>query len=409
MPNPPAPPLPPGPYPVTVNGLHGLDMKLWTDDGRYGTLENLPPNTEHFASLAVAVNIGLEMAETPRGRQALTELGRKVANYRAYTAFPFAGNVADMQGHVNHFLRCVRADYPSIVIGSGALTNPDQLAATNKFNWWRGSFQAFDPKIAGIFSYNASVRNFALPGQQWQPAKVTALTTWSKRVNDMVAAHHAYCRAIAHSSAAMKYRKRWRNFLFMFACATLHELSHFFVGYLTRGALPDTPEGITHLNYSSYFDEESGDWHPGGESGRWLENVLYGGSIEYYADRGDDRGQAGIPHLLDAQAIAYEIEPDTIDHFVMDPRSTSLPVSLTFLGAWLIVSKQFTYFPFPFYQTVFLGKRDFFEGSSALEEALREPAEAAKHRPSFDGWRQLGAPQPILSESKIFGDGREIL
>lgn len=107
----------------------------------------------------------------------------------------------------------------------------------------------------------------------------------------MVVAHHAYCQARAHSSAAKKYMQRWRNFLFMFACATLHELSHLFVGYLTRGALPDTPDGITHLNYSQYFDEETGEMNPGGESGRWLENVLYGGSIEYYADRRDDRGQ----------------------------------------------------------------------------------------------------------------------
>lgn len=164
MPNRAVPPLPPGPYIVSSNGLHGLRMNLWTNDGsQFGRVDHLPPNTEQFASLAVAVNIGLEMAETSRARQALAELGRKVANYRAHTAAPFAGNVSDMEGHVNHFLRCVRADFPRIVIGSGALTNPDQLAATNKFNWWMGSFQTYDPKLAGIFSYNASVSSLPRP------------------------------------------------------------------------------------------------------------------------------------------------------------------------------------------------------------------------------------------------------
>lgn len=193
MPNPPAPPLPPGPYEVTSNGLHGLRIGLW--DEALSRFDPLPPNTEHFSSLAVAVNIGLEMAETPQARAALAELGRLVVHYRANTSdaqqrLPFTGNVSDMEAHVAHFLACVRASYPDVVIGSRSLDNQDRLAKTNKKDWWRGSFQTFDPKQAGAIYYNASVRS---PSLSLLASNIISLTavhresmTWSPRIVPLV-------------------------------------------------------------------------------------------------------------------------------------------------------------------------------------------------------------------------------
>lgn len=100
----------------------------------------------------------------------------------------------------------------------------------------------------------------------------------------MVAAHEAAFGARrAGSSAAKTYSQRWRDFLFVFACATLHELAHLFLGYLSQGDRPDTPDEVTYLNYGSARGP-TGRLIPGGESGRWLENSLYGGAIEFYAD-----------------------------------------------------------------------------------------------------------------------------
>lgn len=69
----------------------------------------------------------------------------------------------------------------------------------------------------------------------------------------------------------------------MFACATLHEMAHFFICYLTLGNDLDTPDGVSFLDYGVSVDN-TGTVVRTGESGRWLENVLYGGCIEFYRD-----------------------------------------------------------------------------------------------------------------------------
>jgi hypothetical protein len=82
-----------------------------------------------------------------------------------------------------------------------------------------------------------------------------------------------------------KMAARFRTFLFMFAIATAHELTHLFVGYLAQGqdtTQSYTPPTLSYLNYAGP------SW---GESGRWLESHLFGGSVEFYRDISDDDGQ----------------------------------------------------------------------------------------------------------------------
>ncbi|KAM0426359.1 hypothetical protein ACHAPT_008400 [Fusarium lateritium] len=106
---------------------------------------------------------------------------------------------------------------------------------------------------------------------------------------------------------------RFRTFLFMFAVATAHELTHLFVGYLAQGQDTIdsyTPPGVSYLNYAGFRDQEG--IPPSGESGRWLESCLFGGSIEFYRDISDDQGQAGIPRVLDSSALARKIQPNCV-------------------------------------------------------------------------------------------------
>ncbi|KAJ6443841.1 hypothetical protein O9K51_02228 [Purpureocillium lavendulum] len=263
--------------------------------------ECVDPNGELFATLLCAVNTGLEMAESPRGREAFANLGCAVVASRA-RAGQSAGstttdvNASNMNWHVNNFLSAVRARCPALVVGSSKLVSPDQLAATDRMPWWTGSFAAFNPKAAGVITFNES------------------------RVDDMVAVFKAYADAPARSSAAKQLGQRWRGFLFVFACATLHELAHLFLGYLSKGERPDTPDDITHLTYGDGRDAR-GNRIPGGESGRWVENNLYGGAVEFYADEKQGSSQPGVPHLLDAQAVAYKVDPDVIDRFLMHPKT----------------------------------------------------------------------------------------
>ena len=90
-----------------------------------------------------------------------------------------------------------------------------------------------------------------------------------------------------------KMMLRHKHFQFMFATATVHELCHIFVGYLgqsCRHGNVSTPPEISHLDYArDQGVDENGDYM--GESGRWFENKLFGGTLEYYQDRSDDSGQ----------------------------------------------------------------------------------------------------------------------
>ncbi|OAQ86098.1 hypothetical protein VFPBJ_00138 [Purpureocillium lilacinum] len=300
-------PLPPGPYQVSSNGLHRLRMALKTTASLLA--EPLHPDTEHFQSMAVALSLGLEMAETPQGRAAFASLGRLVDEFRAHPTASAAQKAArcashstHMDWHVNHFLQSIRTDFPEVIIGSTKLDTPDGLAMAAKQDWWQGSYNAFTGKAAGGIFFNSS------------------------RVRSMVVAHDTYVWASkAKAPVAQRYLQRWRTFLFMFACATLHELAHLFVCYLTRGKSPDTPEGITHLDYSSYLDAETKQTMPGFESGRWLENALYGGSLEFIWDDNDDRMQTGIPYLINSSDVAFQIRRSTIDQFFASPRRFAFP------------------------------------------------------------------------------------
>ncbi|KAL4729771.1 hypothetical protein ACLX1H_004198 [Fusarium chlamydosporum] len=86
---------------------------------------------------------------------------------------------------------------------------------------------------------------------------------------------------------------RHKQFQFMFATATAHEMCHIFVGYICQNGLHArlaTPPGITHLDYGndqSYAARGLAQ----GESGRWFENKLFGGTLEFYKDSNDDDGQ----------------------------------------------------------------------------------------------------------------------
>jgi len=86
---------------------------------------------------------------------------------------------------------------------------------------------------------------------------------------------------------------RHKQFLFLFAVATAHELCHAFTAYLAQGQdSPDarsyTPPNVHHFDYVTR--DEAGD-PVQGESGRWFENAMFGGSLEFFRDRDDDHGQ----------------------------------------------------------------------------------------------------------------------
>jgi len=113
--------------------------------------------------------------------------------------------------------------------------------------------------------------------------------------------------AANQSSQSSHMRRRFHSYLFKFGVATAHELVHCFTSYLAQGDTGEnslTPPQLSHLDYGrrvSFGDGEEGSQLaatqiPLGESGRWFENSLFGGSLEFYEDSNDDGDQ--VPTLF---------------------------------------------------------------------------------------------------------------
>jgi hypothetical protein len=110
-----------------------------------------------------------------------------------------------------------------------------------------------------------------------------------------------------HSEEGKKQRavllRRHKSFQFLFAIATVHEMAHAFFGYLSHGSRNGrfaTPPPLSHLDYGPFlqtFDAMGTTWQKG-ESGRWLENVLFGGSVEFFANN-EGEGQVSICAILE--------------------------------------------------------------------------------------------------------------
>ncbi|KAF5662689.1 Stem cell self-renewal Piwi [Fusarium heterosporum] len=268
------------PRDFTVNGIGRLGITVVSAQG----FDPLQENTLEFTGLAFAIHAGLSLLEKPEGRRTLQNVGLTIANEWAKRkrGFQFGGDINQMPRYVDEFLRAIRADFPRVMMSD--VGGHDVIAQAKRTPGWDGNlFQYLPKKAAGIY-YNKT--------------RVSQMATAASQASD------------AHS-AGKKMSTRFRTFLFMFAVATSHELTHLFVGYLAQGQDiigSYTPPEVSYLNYNGIRDRNG--LPVTGESGRWLESRLFGGSIEFYRDVSDDNGQAGIPHILDSNALAIKIHPN---------------------------------------------------------------------------------------------------
>ncbi|CAM1503227.1 Fc.00g080030.m01.CDS01 [Cosmosporella sp. VM-42] len=286
---------------ITVNGIDRLAMNIPNPERhRPDQPQNIPleENFWEFITIAAAVNVGIEILETRKGRQALQKLGeRLVSEWQTDRRHTFGGDVRYMSSYVNHFLEALRKDFPNIFIAD--LGGPNVLATTRRMpgGLWNGDLNRLKPKqCVGIY-FN------------------------SGRVADMVAVSSSNYRSGSKAS------KRYKHFQFMFGVATSHELCHAFVAYLSQNSQSlygYTPPGISHLNYGVSTRGED-EVIEGGEAGRWFENRLFGGSLEFYRDLREDDGQLGIPHIIDGNDNAWKIDPTVILALVESPRRLEFP------------------------------------------------------------------------------------
>ncbi|RWA05236.1 hypothetical protein EKO27_g9863 [Xylaria grammica] len=264
----------------------------------------LPPDTEVFSSLAIAIHLGLETLETPSGRQALHDLGHAFIAEREERPqrMIFAGSAARMNRYVSHFLDRLRNYFPLVAVQK----ENDAVIASISPGAGDTTLEDFYPEDVGMLTYN----------RDW--------------VHAMVKAHEA-CLRETRPQERQDLLEKWQHFLFIFACATLHQLAHLFTSYLSLGQSSFPPLGSNEAVIG----------------GSWLEERLYGGFLGIYADAdqvrdpvcypramtyplsatipADETRQPGMLFLMDEDAVAHRIDPRAIAQFVNDPRQFKLP------------------------------------------------------------------------------------
>jgi hypothetical protein len=106
--------------------------------------------------------------------------------------------------------------------------------------------------------------------------------------------------------------QRHKYFQFIFATAAAHELCHTFVGYINRGGYfghLGTPPEASHLDYGFEPNQtqRSRGMRARGESGRYIEGILYGGSVEYF---NEEPGAVWIKRVIDVYPKCVWLNPE---------------------------------------------------------------------------------------------------
>ncbi|OJD20812.1 hypothetical protein ACJ73_07854, partial [Blastomyces percursus] len=108
----------------------------------------------------------------------------------------------------------------------------------------------------------------------------------------------------AGSGNTPQANRRFRDFQFVFATTFLHEAGpHLLISWL-GGGRPFTPRSMSAPGFGTGAM---------GESGRYFESIIFGGTTEFYRDKDQDNAQAGMPYQLRSDGWAWKIKREVID------------------------------------------------------------------------------------------------
>ncbi|PGH09007.1 hypothetical protein AJ79_05802 [Helicocarpus griseus UAMH5409] len=142
----------------------------------------------------------------------------------------------------------------------------------------------------------------------------------SQRLEDLMAAADA---------GTLMADRHFQTFVFQLANTFVHEVGgHLLMTFLSdlivdengQMARPFTPPSVTYSNYGTR------DNCVAGESGRALEDILFGESLEYYHDPNGGPRQPGISHLLDEDNLVRCIPEAFIGNFLANQFEFPYPV-----------------------------------------------------------------------------------
>lgn len=222
-----------------------------------------PPNSTEYTFVVSAIGIGLKMMEHPQTQEVMTALAL-VFDQRQMLGTLFGGSQTAAAAWVSWFVGRVKQAFPVVFIHEGT-TNPDILGFHQRIGW-EGGLADFVPRAQYVM-LNAGVRALSFNHQ--------TMSNFSQRIRDML--------------ASINNGDRFRTFQFIFATTIVHEVgAHLLITFLCNGR-ELTPPSISAPGYARSDD--------GGESGRFLETYLFGGTSEFYRDPRIWQDNSQVSHI----------------------------------------------------------------------------------------------------------------
>ncbi|KAL8370021.1 hypothetical protein RB595_000400 [Gaeumannomyces hyphopodioides] len=265
---------------------------------RYDHTRMVPIRTDsaEFACLTSIARLGLVTLEGARGREALERVGRFVLDqWRQTGRMDCDADPGRMREYVDHFLERVRGGFPSVVVDS-SLENPHTLPITSRVFTTEPCEGAWDGDRAN-----------------YVPGTAVTIAINAERFGRMVALSQRFRYQKAEEADDSTAFQDFITFQFILGARMALDLCHGFVGLLA---------GSSRRNDFTYprpkVDSKGNEAHTlqevllGGEPGRYLQQILYGGYLEIYEDSCLGRAQPGIPFIINRVNLASTVSDAAI-------------------------------------------------------------------------------------------------
>ncbi|OJD24961.1 hypothetical protein ACJ73_03673 [Blastomyces percursus] len=232
------------------------------------TLYEYAANSAEFTYVASAASIARAMFAHPQVKQGLTQIAFQF-DQRTLSSKWFQDNISLAHQWVDYFIRrFLQAEFPRIVVDF-SITNADCLGYHPRLPW-DGRLEDFPLNRQGVHLNGARIRDMTTAGSGNTP----------------------------------QANRRFRDFQFAFATTFLHEAGpHLLISWL-GGGRPFTPRSMSAPGFGTGAM---------GESGRYFESIIFGGTTEFYRDKDQDNAQAGMPYQLRSDGWAWKIKREVID------------------------------------------------------------------------------------------------
>ncbi|KAH8180135.1 hypothetical protein LIA77_01654 [Sarocladium implicatum] len=237
--------------------------------------------SDEYKIIFKCVDLALALLESSQGRESLIQVAHRVVEIKKRTRKPhlYRYKEEDMGAWISTFLRRLRRSFPRV----GIAVKLGGEAATVRLPWG-GDMEQYNPVDAAMLYLDRAL------------------------IDNMVHVHR------------LRDEPSYLIFKFQMVIAIAHEVVHMLVGLLTGETNTGTPPTMTMEGYNA----------SGGESGRYWEAILLGGTVEFWSEKKHKLGnrQAGKPYLFPncrSDSVGRLIDSSYVNSILA--RSFSFPVA----------------------------------------------------------------------------------